>query len=315
MSLGVPYAREDQAGLALASDENVATPAGGAPRQRRHGRSHRLLPLWLVPSAVWLGGVAVVAVCAPAIAPHDPTAQSLAARLTPPMLWSGSATYLLGTDHLGRDLLSRVVFGSRASLGVAVVSVVIGTVIGGLVGLLAGYRGGLTDEVLMALADIKLAFPTTLLAIAVIAVVGPSLVSLVVVLGVTGWVTHARIVRGSVLKLRSEEFIEAVKSLGGRTTRIMMYHILPNCLSPVIVVATLDMARIIIVEATLSFLGLGIQPPLPSWGRIIAEGRDYVDNGWWIAAAPGLALLLTTMSISQLGDWFRDVLDPTVNVR
>jgi peptide/nickel transport system permease protein len=266
----------------------------------------------MVPFALCVVSAVLVAALAPLIASHDPTGQSLRARLTPPAFLSvGPAEYLLGTDHLGRDILSRIVFGSRASLAVGFGGVIIATVVGGLIGLLAGYWGGTLDEALMTLADIQLAFPNILLAIAVIAVVGPSMPSLVAVVGLTGWVTHARIIRGGVLKLREDEFVTAVRCLGGTNLRILFRHVLPNCLAAVIVVATLDLARIIILESTLSFLGLGIQPPTPSWGGMIGEGRGYLDTAWWIAVCPGLALLLTTMSISQLGDWLRDVLDPT----
>jgi peptide/nickel transport system permease protein len=269
-------------------------------------------PLVMVPFALCVVSAVLVAALAPLIASHDPTGQALRARLMPPAFLSvGPTSYLLGTDHLGRDILSRIAFGSRASLGVGFGGVIIATVVGGLVGLLAGYWGGALDEALMTLADIQLAFPNILLAIAVIAVVGPSVPSLVAVVGLTGWVTHARIIRGGVLKLREDEFVTAVRCLGGTNLRILFRHLLPNCLAAVIVVATLDLARIIILESTLSFLGLGIQPPTPSWGGMIGEGRGYLDTAWWIAVCPGLALLLTTMSISQLGDWLRDVLDPT----
>jgi peptide/nickel transport system permease protein len=170
------------------------------------------------------------------------------------------------------------------------------------------------DEVLMTLADTQLAFPNILLAIAVIAVLGPSLPNLIVVVGLSGWVTYARVGRSAVLKVRTEDFIQAVRCLGGSDVRIVLRHVLPNSLSVLIVVATLDLARIIIMESTLSFLGLGIQPPTPSWGGMIGEGRGYLDTAWWIAIVPGLTLLLTTMSISRLGDWLRDALDPTLRM-
>src|SRR6266498_2739679 len=171
---------------------------------------------------------------------------------------------------------------------------------------------GLVDEALMAVADIQLAFPNVLLAIAVIAVLGPSLLNLILVIGVTGWVTYARVARGAVLNLRTAEFVEAVRCIGGGHIRILLLHILPNCASLLIVVSTLHLARIIILESTLSFLGLGVQPPTPSWGAMIADGRDYLNSAWWIAIFPGIALLVTTMSVSRIGDWLRDVLDPTL---
>jgi peptide/nickel transport system permease protein len=267
----------------------------------------------MIPFIIALVAVTLLALLAPFLVPHDPTGQSLRTRLLPPaFLPGGNLEYLLGTDHVGRDVLSRMLVGSRISLGVGVGGVVIGTTLGSLVGLVAGYRGGSVDEALMTIADIQLAFPNVLLAIAVIAVVGPSLPNLVLIVGLTGWVTYARIVRGAVLKLRNEEFVTAVRCVGGTPPRILFRHILPNCAAVLIVLTTLDLARIIILESTLSFLGLGIQPPTPSWGSMIGEGRGYLDTAWWIAVFPGLALLVTTMSISRLGDGLRDLLDPTL---
>jgi peptide/nickel transport system permease protein len=209
-------------------------------------------------------------------------------------------------------VLSRIIAGARISLTVAIGGLVIAGLLGTVVGLVAGYCGGVLDEALMSVADVQLAFPNVLLAIAVIAVLGPSLINLIVVLGVTGWVTYARVARGAVLGLRRSEFVEAVRCLGGGHVRIVLRHILPNCASLLIVVATLHLARIIILESTLSFLGLGIQPPTPSWGGMISEGRAYLSNAWWISLCPGAVLLLTAMSVSRIGDWLRDVLDPTL---
>ncbi len=253
----------------------------------------------------------VTALFSPQVAPHNPIRERLLDRLLPPA-WDqdGDWHYVLGTDHLGRDLLSRIIFGSRVSLAVGVAAVVVGGALGISLGVTAGFFGGRLDEVIMALADMQLAFPTILLAIAIIAVLGPSFANLVVVIGISGWVTYARIARGQVLSLREKEFVEAIRAQGGNQFRIIIRHILPNILSPLIVVATLDLARTIILESTLSFLGLGIQPPTPSWGGMLSDGREYLLSAWWIATFPGVALMLTALSFNRLGDWIRDLADP-----
>jgi peptide/nickel transport system permease protein len=305
-----PTAQQDVAGL-------VVGPAGPARATRRRRRISRRgawgMPWTMVPFLVLLLGALVVAVIGPWIAPYDPTVGSLRARLVPPIfLEGGRPEYLLGTDAQGRDILSRAIIGSQASLVVGLGGLVVGSLIGSTIGLIAGYVGGWLDDALMTLADIQLAFPNILLAIAVIAVLGPSLPNLIAMVGLSGWVTYARIGRSAVVRIRHEEFIEAVRCLGGSGLRIVVRHVLPNVASALLVVGTLDLSRIIIMESTLSFLGLGIQPPTPSWGGMIGEGRGYLDSAWWIAIVPGAALFVTTMSISRLGDWIRDVLDPTM---
>jgi peptide/nickel transport system permease protein len=253
----------------------------------------------------------VTALFSPQVAPHNPIRERLLDRLLPPA-WGqdGEWQYVLGTDHLGRDLLSRIIYGSRVSLVVGAAAVVVGGALGISLGVAAGFLGGRSDELIMALADMQLAFPTILLAIAIIAVLGPSFANLVVVIGISGWVTYARIARGQVLSLREKEFVEAIRAQGGSQFRIVIRHILPNILSPLIVVATLDLARTIILESTLSFLGLGIQPPTPSWGGMLSDGREYLLSAWWIATFPGVALMLTALSFNRLGDWIRDLTDP-----
>jgi peptide/nickel transport system permease protein len=270
----------------------------------------RLSPLvvgsWLI--LLWL---VVTALLSPYVAPHNPIRERLIDRLLPPA-WAedGEWRYLLGTDHLGRDLVSRIIYGSRVSLVVGFAAVAIGGALGIALGVAAGFRGGQTDEVIMAVADMQLAFPTILFAIAIIAVLGPSFINLVIVIGISGWVTYARIARGQVLSVREKEFVEAIRAQGGSQWRIVWRHILPNILSPLIVVATLDLARTIILESTLSFLGLGIQPPTPSWGGMLSDGREYLLSAWWIATFPGVALMLTALSFNRLGDWVRDLTDP-----
>jgi peptide/nickel transport system permease protein len=269
------------------------------------------LPPLVVCSWLMLAGLVVTALLSPYVAPHNPIRERLIDRLLPPA-WAddGEWRYFLGTDHLGRDLVSRIIYGSRISLVVGFAAVIIGGALGIALGVAAGFFGGRTDEVIMALADMQLAFPTILLAIAIIAVLGPSFTNLVVVIGISGWVTYARIARGQVLSVREKEFVEAIRAQGGSQWRIVWRHILPNILSPLIVVATLDLARTIILESTLSFLGLGIQPPTPSWGGMLSDGREYLLSAWWIATFPGLALMLTALSFNRLGDWIRDVTDP-----
>ena len=272
--------------------------------------SKRISPLVGVSLFILLTLI-VTALFSPQVAPHNPIRERLLDRLLPPA-WGqdGEWQYVLGTDHLGRDLLSRIIYGSRVSLVVGAAAVVVGGALGISLGVAAGFLGGRSDELIMALADMQLAFPTILLAIAIIAVLGPSFANLVVVIGISGWVTYARIARGQVLSLREKEFVEAIRAQGGSQLRIVVRHILPNILSPLIVVATLDLARTIILESTLSFLGLGIQPPTPSWGGMLSDGREYLLSAWWIATFPGVALMLTALSFNRLGDWIRDLTDP-----
>ena len=272
--------------------------------------SKRLSPL-VVGSWLILLGLVVTALLSPYVAPHNPIRERLIDRLLPPA-WveDGEWRYLLGTDHLGRDLVSRIIYGSRVSLVVGFAAVAIGGALGIALGVAAGFLGGQTDEVIMAVADMQLAFPTILFAIAIIAVLGPSFINLVIVIGISGWVTYARIARGQVLSVREKEFVEAIRAQGGSQWRIVWRHILPNILSPLIVVATLDLARTIILESTSSFLGLGIQPPTPSWGGMLSDGREYLLSAWWIATFPGVALMLTALSFNRLGDWVRDLTDP-----
>jgi len=296
----------------MASSILASAPAEAGVPAARGGRARRT-------RALALGGmgfvllVAVVAAAAPLIAPHDPVRQSLRARLAAPTLSGADGkAHPLGTDHLGRDVLSRVIFGARVSLIVGFAAVVVGGIVGAALGLLAGFRRGWTDTAIMTLADAQLAFPFILLAIGIIAVLGPSFPTLILVVGLSGWVSYARIIRAQVLVLRSREFVDAIHGLGGSVARIVARHILPNVVSSLVVIATLELARAIVLEATLSFLGLGIQPPTPSWGGMVYEGREYLDSAWWISTAPGLILMTTSLVVSRTGDWLRDLLDPTL---
>ncbi len=287
--------------------EAPAAPATAAGTVRR--RTTRLA----LTGAAFVLFLGAVAVAAPWLAPHDPTRQSLRARLGAPTLEAADGrAHVLGTDHLGRDVLSRVIYGSRVSLVVGLAAVVIGGLVGASLGLLAGFRGGFADTVIMTVADAQLAFPFILLAIGIIAVLGPSFPTLIVVIGLSGWVSYARILRSQVLVLRSREFVDAIHALGGSVARVILRHILPNVLSSLVVIATLELARAIVLEATLSFLGLGVQPPTPSWGGMVHEGREYLDSAWWISTFPGIVLMLTSIVVSRTGDWLRDLLDPTL---
>jgi len=250
----------------------------------------------------------LAALLAPYLAPADPTAQDLAARLKPP----GAEGHLLGTDRLGRDVLSRLIFGARLSLLVSVSSVLIGLALGLPLGLVSGYAGGRLDDLLMRLGDIQLSLPFIVLVIAVMAALGPSLTNTILVLGVTSWVVYARVVRGSVLSLKEQEFALAARAIGASTPRILVRHLLPSALPPLIVVATLELARIIVAEAALSFLGLsGVPPEIPSWGQMLADGREVLYfGGWWVATFPGLAISLVVLGINLFGDALAEVLDP-----
>ena len=263
--------------------------------------------------AVFVALLIAAAAAAPLIAPADPIRQSLRGRLSAPTLEGADGkAHVLGTDHLGRDVFSRVIYGARVSLLVGFAAVVVGGLVGATLGLLAGFRGGWTDSVIMTLADAQLAFPFILLAIGIIAVLGPSFSTLIIVIGLSGWVTYARVLRSQVLVLRSREFVDAIHALGGSVARVIVRHVLPNVLSSLVVIATLELARAIVLEATLSFLGLGVQPPTPSWGGMVHEGREYLDSAWWISTAPGIVLMLTSVVVSRTGDWLRDLLDPTL---
>ena len=265
-----------------------------------------------------LGVVLVVllaALFAPWLTPFDPLEQDINQRLKEPG-WQTAAgrIHMLGTDHLGRDILARVIFGSRIALVVGVSAVLISGVLGMAIGLVAGYFGGKVDDFFMRLADIQLAFPFILLAIAVIGVLGPNLRNIIIVIGVSSWVVYARVVRGEVLSIREREFVQAAIALGSRDGRVLVRHVLPNAFTPWLVVATLDMARVIVIESALSFLGLGVQPPTPTWGGMLADGRVYLSTAWWLATFPGLAILVTVLGINLLGDGLRDTLDPRLNV-
>ena len=264
-------------------------------------------------SIIVLAAVVVAAILAPMLSPADPLRNDLLERLTPPM-WSagGSAAHPLGTDTLGRDVLSRLLYGARVSLLVGLTTVLISGVFGVALGVLGGFYGGWLDDVFMRAGDVQLAFPVLLLGVALLSVLGPGLGNLILVLALSGWITYARIVRGETLSLKHREFVEAARALGALDGRLIWRHVLPNVWAPIAVVATFSVARTIIAEASLSFLGLGVPAPSPSWGAMLDEGRNYITTGWWLALFPGTAILLVVLVINLVGDWLRDALDPRV---
>jgi peptide/nickel transport system permease protein len=278
-------------------------------------RRHRWRKFVRHPLGV-IGGIILLVVFGSALladylAPHEPNKQRLVARFKPPV-WApgGSTTYLLGTDNVGRDIFSRIIHGSRISLVVGIAAVGISLLIGVTLGLLSGFLGGRVDATIMALVDIMLAFPPLILAFAIVAVLGPGIGNIILVLGLTGWERYARVVRAEVLALREREFVQAARAIGVATPTIIFRHIMPNTFSSVIVMATLQTAQTILAEAALSFLGLGTGQSYPSWGQMIALGRDYINVAWWLSTFPGIAILLTVLAINLLGDRVRDILDP-----
>ena len=270
---------------------------------------------WGVMASAVLLLIVGTAVFAPLLAPYSPITVDIQHRLGPPAWMDGGThAHILGTDQIGRDLLSRMIYGGRVSLIIGVAAVLISSTIGVLLGLAAGYFSARVDWVIMTLVNVMLTFPFVLLALAVIAVLGPSLVNMIIVLGVADWPLYARVIRAETLAIREREFVVAGRALGMSHLRIVFRQILPNLVSVIVVIATLQVARVIILESFLSFLGLGVQPPTPAWGNMLGEGRVYMLNSWWIAAFPGLAIFVTTLAINLMGNALRDWLDPHMKV-
>ncbi len=263
-----------------------------------------------------VGGVVILAlllsaIFCPYIAPHDPYKQNIMNRLKPPAwMEKGQPQHLLGTDHLGRDLFSRILYGARISLVVGISAAILMAIIGVGLGLLAGYHGGWIDSVISFFVNCMMGFPFILLAMSLVAVLGPNLPNIIVTLALTSWPVFTRVTRVETMKLREREFVMAASSLAFSTRRILINHILPNLLPSILVLGTVEVARAIILESLLSFLGLGIQPPTPSWGTMLAEGRNYMLMQWWLAAFPGFAIFLSALGINLLGDALRDMTDP-----
>jgi peptide/nickel transport system permease protein len=289
----------------------VRVPRAGAARDRDSGRAWRTIrKVPILPLAVILLFV-IFAVFAPLLAPYDPTRIALPQKLTPPFLApGGNPAYLLGTDSLGRDVLSRLIWGARVSLTVSAAVVLISSAVGLLLGLAAGYLGGRTDSILMRFADGSIAFPGILIALLFAISLGPGVVTVIVALSVLGWAAYARIVRGEVLRLRNLEFVVGARVIGASPTRIMVAHLFPNVLDAWVILITLQIGLVVLAEATLGFLGAGVPPPTPSWGSLVADGRNFVDSAWWISFFPGLAIGMLVLCVNYLGDWLRDTLDP-----
>lgn len=284
-------------------------PSGNTPLRRVMGSLIRartpLLGLVVLLSVIFL------TVFAPVIAPHNPNSQELELRLKPPFWVEGTVTaYPLGTDQLGRDILSRLIYGARISMLVGFMTAGLSGLVGLTLGLLAGYYGRLVDGIISRIIDVQLAFPFVLLALSIVAILGGGLLNVILVLGIGGWMSFARIVRADAQALSIREFVQAARCLGGSDWRIITRHILPNVLAPVIVIGSFAVSTNIIYEAALTFLGVGVSPKIPTWGSMLADGRDYLSAGWWIATWPGLAIMVCVLGINLFGDWLRDVLDP-----
>jgi len=277
------------------------------------GRRRAAIPPAILVALAWLAAMVLVAVLADALAPHHYTTQNLRARLQPPMFWGGSWAYPLGTDSIGRDMLSRVIYGIRFSILIAVLGTLIGAVLGTVLGAIAAHRRGLVEEATMMMVDFQAAVPFIILALAALAFFGNNFWLFVLIVGLDGWERYARLTRGLVLSAQDSGYAVAIRTLGAGPVRVYAGHILPNIASALVVQMTLNFPGTILLETSLSFLGLGIQPPLTSLGLLLASGRALLLNAWWIAVLPGVVIFLTTLSMSLVGDWLRDRLDPTLS--
>lgn len=308
----------------VAPSGTTATDAPNLTGQRPRQSNLRLYGTALLHDKVTLAAciflvvLLLSAIFAPYIVPFDPEAQSLMLRNQPPMAEAedgGTIPHLLGSDQLGRDLLSRLIYGSRISLAVGFAGAIFSGAFGVLLGLIAGYYRGVVDDIIMRLVDTQMGFPSLLMALLVLYVLGPGVWKVILVLAVTRWMVYARVTRSLVLSYREEVFVDAARTAGCTDRRILFKHILPNLLSPLLVLATLEVATMILTEASLSFLGLGIQPPQSSWGLMLAQGRAYVTTAWWLVTFPGLAILFTALSLNLVATWARAVTDPVTRWR
>jgi peptide/nickel transport system permease protein len=264
---------------------------------------------FLIPVTV-LTIMFIGAIFAPQLSPYDPLQTSLSARLQPPVFAGGTDAHLLGTDKLGRDVLSRIIWGARVSLSVSLLVILVTGTIGTALGILSGYFGGWPDGVIMRVTDVSLAFPGILIALLLAVMLGPSFTTVVLAISLLGWAAYARLIRSEVLKLRNADFVLQARIVGCSPWRIMMTHIFPNVVNPLLILATLSLGLVILIESALSYLGAGIPPPTPSWGSMVSDGRGLIDTAWWISFFPGLAIGMVVLSGNFLGDWLRDRLDP-----
>ncbi|MCJ7619496.1 MAG: ABC transporter permease [Anaerolineae bacterium] len=276
----------------------------------------------LLRDKVALGGAIIVfvvlasATLAPLISPHDPAAGNIAQRLQPPgFVNEQGQRYILGTDQQGRDILSRAIHGARVSMLVGIGVIAMAGTVGTILGLVSGYYGGRVDDIIMRIVDTQTAFPGLLLALVIITMIGPSVRNIIIVLSINGWMVFARITRGIMLTIREKDYIDAARLVGARDSRIMFRHAFPNMMSPTLTLITLELARIILAEASLSFLGLGIQPPQSSWGLMIADGRNYITVAWWLVTFPGICIAITVFGVMTVANWLRTVTDPEQRVR
>lgn len=288
----------------------MAVATAGMTKQRinRVAKVVRRMPL--IPSLIILVFI-LVALLAPLIAPHSATQGSLSEKYIPPM-WAkgGNSDYVLGTDKLGRDILSRLIWGARISLQVSLFSVLAGGVIGSVLGLVAGYWGGWADAVIMRAADVALALPGIILAFVLAMVLGPSFTNVIIIVGFLLWARYARQARGEVLSIKEKDYVTLARAAGCSDLRIIIWHIFPNVVNTLVVLATLQIGWVIILESSLSFLGVGLPPPQPAWGSMVAEGRGLIATAWWVSLFPGLAIAVTVLALNLFGDWLRDAIDP-----
>lgn len=298
----------------LSTPTSVAELAAPRSRSSQFFYALRRSPVGMIGMVI-VSVVVLLALFGPVISPYDPVERNLRARFEPPGSVTETGTYVLGTDQLGRDILSRIIAGSRVSVLVGIVSVIIAGTIGVIYGLISGFFGGWLDTILMRIADGLLSIPFIILVVAISGIVGAGLTTLILILGFTGWVTYARVIRGEVLKVRELEYVLAAYALGQNRYKVMLQHVLPNVISSGIVLAAIQVGVTILAESSLSFLGLGVKSPTVTWGLMLADGRQYINSAWWMTTFPGIAITITVLGVVFLGDWLRDVLDPNIRGR